>query len=930
MSRRTSRLAAALLGSIALSVLVSACDDADLVSAQTLIERARDERAEGKIQAAAIDLKAALSQEPDNAAAHFLLGQIYLDVSDGAAAEKELQRALDGGSDATTTSRLLAQAWMLSGNNEKVLDSIQVDASASSFARASALGVRGQALLNLGRLDEASAAFDEAFAIEAQSVDAMVGRARVALARGDLAEAETLLATAIEAAPNERSVTLVQGDVAFAKDDFAGSQAAYQRLVDANNLNIVNRLGLARAQVANGDLEGSVPTLTFILKRSPKNLLANMLRAQVALRQENYEDAIGYANKALGQDPRDPMSTFIIGVASYATENYEQSYASLRRFVEIVPNFAPANRLLAATQLRLNQPGEAAETLENLAINEAGDTALLTLAGLAKLQAGDLASGKTYLERAVASAPADADARTRLGVVRIATGETELGFEDLEAATELEPGSADPDLILIDSYMRSGEFDKAVAAAQELQRKRPDDPVGYIAEGVAYRSLGDGAKARAAFETALTKNPDHIGATFALAELDIVAGDFDAARKRYEDVLAKKGEHYQALMRLAALDLRLGDRNGMVGWLKRASDAYPDRVDPKAMLAQDLTLTGEPLKAIALLNELGPEHADNPVRLQTLGQAQIAAKQGSEALATMSRLVAVAPRSPEAHYLAAQAHMLVGDEAAAVELLRSAIALNPEYLVAHVALVRSLANTNRLDEARSHLASLQAVNPENADLYAQAGWLALKEGKPDEAVNAYRQALSRGKRRDFALDLASAQWQANDRQGSVDTLASWVTLTPEDVTVWMQLANYQGLLGLTDDASASYETVLGLAPNNWIALNNLADYKRKTDPVGALALAEKAYALAPGAPPVAMTMAQILGDKGELDRAGQILSRLADQQSGNSEILLRVALIYRDIGMPEPAITLLQDVLSNDPEFVRRDEVKSLLDDLGG
>ena len=59
------------------------------------IERAKNHQDKGDLQAAAIEYKNALRENPDNPEARLSLGKLYVQVENGAAAEKELQRAQD-------------------------------------------------------------------------------------------------------------------------------------------------------------------------------------------------------------------------------------------------------------------------------------------------------------------------------------------------------------------------------------------------------------------------------------------------------------------------------------------------------------------------------------------------------------------------------------------------------------------------------------------------------------------------------------------------------------------------------------------------------------------------------------------------------------------------------------------------------------------
>jgi len=84
------------------TLLVVACDSITGPSVPDLISRALTKLENKDVRAATIDVKTALQQEPGNAAARQLLGQISLTLGDAGTAEKELARSRELGTPADT------------------------------------------------------------------------------------------------------------------------------------------------------------------------------------------------------------------------------------------------------------------------------------------------------------------------------------------------------------------------------------------------------------------------------------------------------------------------------------------------------------------------------------------------------------------------------------------------------------------------------------------------------------------------------------------------------------------------------------------------------------------------------------------------------------------------------------------------------------
>jgi tetratricopeptide (TPR) repeat protein len=108
----------------------------------------------------------------------------------------------------------------------------QAIASASPGAdRSALLSFLGDIELQAGRVDEANVAYSRALVDDQGSVPAIVGQARVQVARGFLEQAAALLDTAITMGP-ETTPAIVRGQVALLLGDAAGAEAAFRTALD--------------------------------------------------------------------------------------------------------------------------------------------------------------------------------------------------------------------------------------------------------------------------------------------------------------------------------------------------------------------------------------------------------------------------------------------------------------------------------------------------------------------------------------------------------------------------------------------------------------------------------------------------------------------------------------------------------------------------
>ncbi|MBZ5496032.1 MAG: TIGR03790 family protein [Acidobacteriia bacterium] len=129
-----------------------------------------------------------------------------------------------------------------------------------------------------------------------------------------------------------------------------------------------------------------------------------------------------------------------------------------------------------------------------------------------------------------------------------------------------------------------------------------------------------------------------------------------------------------------------------------------------------------------------------------------------------------------------------------------------------------------------------------------------------------------------------------------------------------------------DKAFARYSKVVELAPDNPIALNNLAYALavHRNSPQEALPLAEKAYSLAKGNPNIADTLGWICHLTGNDEKAGGLLQEAIQGAPQNAEVHLHMAVVSAALGKTERASVELALALELDPKLESLEDVKQL------
>ena len=859
-----------------------------------------------------------------------MLGQVYLDVGNSAAAEVELGRAGRDGANAEAVALGLAEVQLLEGKFDEMLKGLPTGEPAKPDRQV----LRGRAYLGLGQIAPAVAAFKAAAAAEPQAVAPEVWLGRAALAANDLGEAGQHLAKARERAPQDVGVLALQGDLSFAEGKYDASEVAFREMVklrQGDRHAYVARLGIARAQLNLGKTKDAIAELDPLLKAAPNEPNVNYLRGVAAYQGRDYQAALNRADLVLKVASDYRPAILLAGAASYALGQNERALSHLERFVGEVPGNLDARKLLAAAQLRAGRAKDAAGTLQPAVASAGDDAQVLSLIGTAMARRGDLQAARGYFQRVVAQKPDDAVARARLGVTKVALGDSDEGLDEIEKAIEQDPKLQKLEIGVALSHLRARQFDKALESAKRIQAKLPDNPAGFTLEGLALSGKGDLDKAKAAFRKALELKPGAPDAAANLAALEVRQGNLDEADRLLKELLSKNPGNLDILLRLTELaDRQHKPADGKI-WLDQAIAAHPDAVLPRAYLARWYLAARQPDQALQALQPIEAQHGREPIVLEVMGQAQMTQGQFAAAVKTYQLLVAAVPKSPQARVLLAAAYAEAGDAPKMKEQVVEALKLKPDYLPATLALARYSILARDFDAARTQIRELVKQAPNDPRVKELEARLVLSEGDPKRAAELMREARKAFDNPGMAMTQALAEWQSGEREASVKTLEEWIARNPKDTGMRLELNRYYLGLGRRDAAKANLSKILEIQPDNYVALNNSAWLLYQDgDLETAQKRAEKAHELAPKMPQVKDTLGVILTARKETRQATALLREAAQEAPNDPLIAYHLAQVLSQSDERDEARDLLRKTLASHPQFSERDKAELLLKELGG
>jgi tetratricopeptide (TPR) repeat protein len=444
--------------------------------------------------------------------------------------------------------------------------------------------------------------------------------AKSQLGHGDLESAEKSLWSVLSAEPTNEQALVMLGTIRSRQQRYPEAEALFRRVLQLNPKSVAASRSLASALVAEDKPDEAIRQYKETIQLVPQDSGLKIEVAGLDIVQGNFADALSTLN-AIKPD-HFPPAAIPLKAASLLGLG---SRSDAEQLVPLVNGSPSAALELAQVFVEANDPDAALKSLSFINPTAKSLARVHYVRGRALRQKGDLAGATTSFRQALTTDPKSVETLLAMSEIFAAENKHADSFEMLEKARVLAPDSSEVLRHLIVEAMHSGQNDKALSAAQDLQLKsselgdrylvasvmlqqkqylaashiledyvaqRPDDAKAFLGLGIAYINLLRYSDARQALERSLQLKPDLAETQYQLGLLLAQQGDRQQAIQSWERAVELQPHHAQALFSLGTIYLEAGE-------LDKAHNAFARSLaeDPNNMKTEyDLAL---------VLNKLG-------------------------------------------------------------------------------------------------------------------------------------------------------------------------------------------------------------------------------------------------------------------------------------------------------------------------------------
>lgn len=886
-------------------------------------------------ESAYIYLKNALQDDPSHLPSKLLMGQTLLVTGYTNEAIIEFSEALEFDADYNLVVVPLAQAHMLLGDNEAVLDLTTNDLIPGNIFEISLL--KGNAASNIGNSSDAQYWYQKALSMKPNNTRAINSFASHLLEFNQTEQATSLVSRAISLSPNSSRAWHLRGKLEQQANKFEEALEHYLRSYSLDNRDPLIKRSLASVYVELGRYEEAQRYLDEILDQTPDDPNALVLRGRILaltnqddLSRQALED-IAQKLSVVGTDEKAKRSSlvFLSGLTSYLAGNHQVAAKEFELYVQSNRSNLNAIALLADTYLKLGQSNLALEILDsNERVVVSNQAVSLILCNLY------LANGQSYkCDSLIMELRKIHGDNSSLILTQAKSLQQRKRYSDaLALLNQKLTNKESPAALLLYTtlFMQLEQPQEALKRAEKLVQLSSQNLYFLNLKAEILIRLGDFDASKDVIDKILLQEPDYYPGLINKVRVNYLTGQFAKAETILELLFETDRENVTANILMAQTMLAQSRFDEALPYLKLAK-----RKDPGDMIAQRLIIdlhvqqknyTAALLEVEELLKSdlLNTDYLEQKATiLLELGRSEPAKKQ-------LNLLFGQWQNAPNELLRLSQLQIRAGDFDGAENSIERALDQAPNSIPLRLAYARLLLQANNIEQAQPVLERLLNEDSKNADVLLLMGDLHFAKQNLEKArtfyLSSYQQANN------YKLALIKLYQLANQGVGSDSFIADIEPLIKTYPANHFQkhiIADFLLISGEQNKAAEYYRQLIKVdnIPNKHDIFNNLANIHLDKDLPLAKSFINQAESIRI-TPEILDTKGWILAKEGHYDEALNLLRQAYARQSNNPAIRYHIGFTLEKIGRKKEAKDELGAALQANNQFEGRENAQALYDSL--
>ncbi len=575
------------------------------------------------------------------------------------------------------------------------------------------------------------------------------------------------------------NTTLGRAWLALGKMDAA--QAAFNEALSAMPDYGPAVFGQARIKAANRDFAAATTLIDSVLEKNPAFIDALQFKGDILSVQGKMNES-GDAYRKILQTKPDYLPAHASLIARHIESGkLDEAGKQFEAMKKVAPSHPQTSYVQAELLFREKKFKEARDAIQQHLRSLPGSVQGLQLAGAIEYELQSYATAERYLQDALSKAPG-------LGLAR---------------------------RMLIATYLRSRQPDKALSVLEPILDKIDDNSNLLALAGEVFMQNGDADKAETYFAKAAALDPENQAKRTSVALSQLAQGETDTATRELEKI-ASIDTGIKADLALIASHLRARKFDQALKAIDTLEKKQPDNPLTDNLRGSALVGKRDFAGARQSFEKALSKNAAYFPAAASLARLDIADKKPEDAKKRFESVLAKDPKNTQAWLALAELLARSGgkpDEVAA--LIGKAIAANPADVPARLALINLHLGTKDAKKAVSAAQDALVALPDNLAILDA-------EGRAQQAAENYNQALATyGKLATLAptsqqphLRMAEVHMAAKNKEAALQSLRKALSVKPDSIEAQRGIMMFDLEAGRVNDAIARARNIQKQHPKN--------------------------------------------------------------------------------------------------------------------
>jgi tetratricopeptide (TPR) repeat protein len=569
--------------------------------------------------------------------------------------------------------------------------------------------------------------------------------------------------------PDQIGIEMQLARTLSAEGDFAGAEQIYRKLIEKDKNAEYAYRELYRLYAVTGKAGEGEEVLRLAAQNEPKQFGFLTLLATHYFRTGHRDEAVKVLDQIKSHSKEFPAAFIAVGDFYLRMGDGNSAVAQYREGIAKDPKRKSTyQKRIIEVLMRQGKRDEAAQINADILKTDPGDNDARGLAATLLLDKGDVNRALAELQAVTSRAPKNPVAHFNLGRAHEARGELEQARQEFQRAVELRPDYLLARLATAELLLRRREWDGALRSARQVLAVDRTSLNAHLVASAALMGEKRFTDARTELDQLVKVYPNSSDVHYQLGLVNLADKNYKEAENSFRKSYELNPGTTRPLMGIVETYVSQNKIDQAMNTLEVESAKAPKRVELRVAFATAAVMSHRFDTAVsqyqAALGLLGSDNVAKSDIYLRLGETYRLKGDYANSVASLEQGRKLAPDNPVILSTLALAFESAGRKADARQTYEAALKIQPNNGIALNNLAFLIAdNGGDLDQALTLAQRAKQMMPGVAEVSDTLGMIYLRKNLSDNAIDIFKELVTRDPRATFRYHLGMAFSQKGDK-----------------------------------------------------------------------------------------------------------------------------------------------------------------------